>query len=258
MIISALILTKNEEETIENCLKQLDFVDEIIILDQNSTDNTVKISHKYTDDIIKTSETKFDVSRNILAKEAKGDWLLYLDSDERVSEELKSEIKQVVQEGTFSAYFVARKNYVLGKWLKHGGWYPDYVPRLFKRSKLVRWQGAVHESPTIKGRSGKLNNPIEHLTARNFSTMLAKTTSWAKIEAQLSYDANHPNINSPKIIKAFLDEFIRRYFFKFGFLDGTVGLIEAIFQGYHRSALLVYLWEIQNNSIGKFQKIKNV
>ena len=106
MIISALILTKNEEETIENCLKQLDFVDEIIILDQNSTDKTVKISQKYTDDIIKTSETKFYVSRNILAKEAKGDWLLYLDSDERVSEELKSEIKQVVQEGTFSAYFV--------------------------------------------------------------------------------------------------------------------------------------------------------
>lgn len=258
MKISALVLTHNEEEMIEDCLKQLDFTDEIIILDQYSSDNTVKKTQKYTDKILKTQEVDFDKNRNLLMQEAKGEWLLYVDSDERISNELKAEIKEAVKKENFSAFFIPRKNYVLGRWLKHGGFWPDFVPKLFKKEMLINWQGAVHESPNFKGEAGKLKNPVKHLTARTLNKMLEKTIKWAQVEASLAYKAKHPRVNIAKVTKAFLSEFFSRYLIKLGFLDGVVGLIQAIFQGYHRSIMLVYLWELQNNSQEKFKTLNNV
>ncbi len=258
MKISALILTKNEDEMIEDCLKQLDFIDEIIVLDQYSSDETQEIAQKYAQKILKTKLLDFDKNRNILASEAKGDWLLYVDSDERYSSDLKKEIQEAVKNDQISAYFIPRKNYVLGKWLKHGGFWPDYVPKLFKKENLKGWRGAVHESPIFKGESSKLTNPIEHITARNLNKMLEKTIKWAKIEAEMASGANHPHVNIARIIKAFVFEFISRYFLKLGMLDGVQGLIQALFQGYHRSIILVYLWEIQNRIREKFEAIKNV
>lgn len=245
MKISALILTHNEEEMIEDCLKQLEFTDEIVVLDQYSSDNTVKKAQKFTNNILKTQKADFDKNRNLLMQEANGEWLLYVDSDERISNELKAEIKKAVKKENFSAFFIPRKNYVLGRWLKHGGFWPDYVPKLFKKSKLVGWEGAVHESPKFTGKSSKLKNTIEHLTARDMSRMLEKTIKWAKVEAELAYKAQHPRVNIMRVAKAFATEFFSRYLIKFGLLDGTVGLIQALFQSYHKSIMLVYLWELQ-------------
>ena len=115
MKISALILTKNEEEMIEDCLKQLDFVDEIIVLDQFSSDETADIAQKYTNKVLKTNNIDFDKNRMLLASEAKGEWLLYVDSDERISTDLRKEILEAVENNKISAYFIPRKNYILGK-----------------------------------------------------------------------------------------------------------------------------------------------
>lgn len=169
MKISALILTKNEEEMIADCLKQLDFVDEIIILDQGSSDNTLKIASAYTKNIFSTSNESFAKNRQTLAGHAKGEWLLYLDADERLDESVVKEIKQATNDDTYQAFYFPRKNIILGKWLKHGGWSPDYVPRLFKKSALVGWHGRVHESPEIVGEFAHLDAPITHLTARTLS-----------------------------------------------------------------------------------------
>lgn len=258
MKISALILTKNEEEMIEDCLKQLGFVDEIIILDQYSSDKTIEIAKKYTDKIIKTKNLSFDKNRSILAKEAKEEWLLYVDSDERYSTELKKEISEAIKNKGVSAFFIPRKNLVLSKWLKHGGFWPDYVPKLFKKEKLKGWRGAVHESPMFEGESSKLTNPIDHFTARSLNKMLKKTIKWAKIEAEIASKTNHPRVNTIKVIKAFGFEFVSRYLLKLGLLDGVQGLIQALFQSYHRSIMLVYLWEIQNETRKKIELIKNV
>ncbi|KKP94013.1 MAG: Glycosyl transferase family 2 [Parcubacteria group bacterium GW2011_GWA1_36_12] len=259
MQISALILTKNEEEVIEDCLKSIkDLANEIIILDQNSTDNTINIAKKYADKVINTNFSEFDKNRNILKDSAKSKWLLYLDSDERLTEELRKEIVKVIKEDKYSAFYIPRKNYVLGKNIKHGGWWPDYVPKLFKKEQLKGWIGVVHESPIFRGESVRLVNPIEHLTARSLNRMLEKTIKWAKIEAMLAYEANHPQVNSARVTKVFIDEFISRYLLKRGLLDGVQGLIQALFQSYHRSIMLVYLWEKQNNTEEKFNTIKNV
>src|SRR3990167_1243259 len=110
MNISALILTKNEEEMIGDCLKQLDFVNEIIVLDQNSTDRTEGIAKKYTERILKTKNSDFAKNRDLLASEAKGEWLLYVDSDERFPTDLKNEIQESVKNKNFAAYIIPRKN----------------------------------------------------------------------------------------------------------------------------------------------------
>ena len=130
--------------------------------------------------------------------------------------------------------------------MRHGGWWPDFVPRLFKRNDLISWNGTIHESPQIQGKVGYFQNPIEHFTARSISSMLLKTTKWAKAEAGLFYEADSSRVTVFKIIKGLLAEFSNRYVVKAGFLDGVRGLIQSIFQALHKSIILVYLWEMQN------------
>lgn len=253
MKISALILTNNEEKMIGNCLSQLDFVDEIIILDQDSADKTVEIAKQHTKQIYTTKFAAFDKNRNLLANFAKGDWLLYLDADERLSQDLIAEIKNATRKNHYAAYLFPRKNIIFGKWLRHGGWWPDYVPRLIRRSQLVGWEGKVHETPKIQGQVGYFKTPLVHFTGRNLSQMLKKSIKWAKIEAELYNRANLPKVSILKATKAFFFEFSRRYFIKMGFLDGQAGLIESIYQAFHQTIVLVYLWELQNNAQKKIK-----
>lgn len=258
MNVSVLILAKNEQDIIEDSLRQLKFAKQIVVLDQNSTDRTVEIARKFTAEILSSQSYDFSLNRNILLKAAKCKWILYLDCDERLSDQNIAEIKQTLETGNCQAYYFPRKNIILGKWLKHGGWWPDYVPKLFLRGELVKWQGRVHESPIVNGKFGHMLYPLTHLTASNLNSMLEKTTRWAKVEAELAYEDNHPNVNAARTTKAIIFEFAKRYFVKMGFLDGTVGLIESIFQSVHKAATLVYLWELQNNTREKLKKITNV
>lgn len=249
--ISILILAKNEEAMIKDCLKQLSFADEIIVLDQDSSDNTIKIAQKFRCKIITFKEENFAVNRNLLLNNAKNKWVLYLDCDERLSEENIKEIKQTILEKKFSAYYFPRKNIILGKWLKHGGWWPDFVPKLFYKENLTNWTGEVHESPIVNGKYGYMETQLTHLTAKSVNSMLEKTIKWAKIEAGLYYQSNLKDVSALKIIKAIIFEFFFRYFIKLGLLDGVVGLIESIFQSLHQAIILIYLWEKQNKTIEK-------
>ncbi|MDO8487441.1 MAG: glycosyltransferase family 2 protein [Candidatus Curtissbacteria bacterium] len=257
MNISALVLARNEEEMIKDCLSQLNFVDEIIILDQGSTDKTRQIAKKYTKKIFTTSYESFAKNREILAAHAKSDWLLYIDVDERFDNEVIEEIKEAIRQQKYQAFYFPRKNIILGKWLRHGGWFPDYVPKLFERGSLKGWTGQVHESPKVDGAFGYFKTPITHLTARNLSSMLGKTIKWAKVEADLAYSANHPRVTITRVIWAAAKEFSGRYFVKLGLLDGFIGFIEAVYQALHRAITLVYLWETQNNIQELFEKTKD-
>ncbi len=258
MQISALILTKNEEEVIEDCLKSLKFADEIVVLDQYSADDTEKIAKRYTKNILKTKYISFDKNRNILAEAAEGEWLLYLDSDESLTKDGVEEIKKSIKEDKFSAFYFPRKNYVLGKHLKHGGWSPDYSPRLFKAADFIKWTGQIHESPKFKGDACYLKEPIIHRTARNLNLMLKKTITWAKIEADLAFESGHPKVTELKILKAVTADFFYRYFVRLGFLDGVIGLVESIYQGLHKAIMLTYLWEMQSDSKKKIKGAQDV
>lgn len=245
--ISALILAKNEQDMIEGCLKQLNFVDEIIVLNQSSQDNTANIARRYDAKILDSKIEDFAHNRNILAKAAKNNWLLYLDCDERLTDVNIKEIEESMKDNSFSVYYFPRKNFILGHFSKHGGWWPDYVPRLFKAADLVAWEGEVHESPKIKDKIGYMHNPIIHYTARTISLMLTKTIKWAEIEANLRFQAGQKEVKIANIAKTMTFEFINRYFAKLGFLDGRFGLIQSLFQALHQAAVLTYLWEKQHN-----------
>lgn len=257
MKISVLILAKNEEDVIEECLKSVkDLADEIIVLDQNSTDKTATIAKKYTQKIFSTNESDFSKNRNLLASLAKGKWLMYLDSDELADNNLTSEVKRVIVKDKFSAFYIPRKNYILGKEVRNGGWWPDFAPRLIKKNELIGWEGEIHESPKVKGSFGYLKHPIIHYSARNLNFMLTKSIKWAKIEAELYFQSNNPKITILKVIKAATAEFFFRYFVKKGALDGVIGLIVAIYQSLHKAIIFTYLWELQNNSTNNF-KLRN-
>ena len=254
MKISALILMKNEEDIIEDCLKQLNFAEEIIILDQKSTDRSVKIAKKYTAKIHETKLESFAENRTRLKELASNEWILYVDADERLNKDVLSEINTVILENKYSCYYIPRKNYVLGMRIKHGGWWPDFAPRLFKKSDLIKWQGKIHESPIVKGKSTYFKNALDHYTARTVSLMLNKSIKWAKIEAELYSQNKNPKITILKVLKASIIEFFNRYFIKKAFLDGTIGLLESIFQALHKAMIFIYLWEIQNDVYEKFKK----
>lgn len=258
MKLSVLVLVKNEEEMIEGALSQLGFADEIVILDQNSNDNTISIAKKFTDKIYTSKSENFSSNRNMLAQKAKGDWILYLDADERLSREGKSEILEIISNNkNFTAYYFPRENYILGKRVKHGGFYPDYVPRLFKKKSLISWVGEVHESPKISGKFGYVNHSLKHLTARSLNSMIEKSAKWAKIEAKLYSKSSNPKITIVKLITSSVKQFLNRYFYKLGFLDGKIGLISATYQALHSAMIFTYLWEIQNETEKKFIKAQD-
>lgn len=256
MKISALILARNEIEMISDCIKQLDFADEIIVLDQGSIDGSQEEAAKLGAKVLKNFTGQFDSDRNILLNSAKNEWVLFVDCDERLGEEVIKEIRQIVKGDKKGAYYFPRKNIILGKWLRHGGWWPDYVPRLFDKGSIKKWRGEVHEGPQVVGNKIYCKNPIIHLTARSVSKMLNKSIKWAKIEATLYSNAGSPSVTRLKIIKSMLVEFIRRYLIRMGILDGYIGLIQAIYQSLHVAMVQTYLWEIQNKTEERIKKFK--
>lgn len=248
MKISAVIATKNEEQMLEQCLASLDFVDEIVVVDTGSTDQTKKIAQKYGARIIEyLSGKNFSDWRNRELKESKGEWILYIDADERVTPELKSEIKSIIldDQSPASAYAIPRKNIILGKEFRHGGQWPDYQKRLFKRHALLGWHGEVHEEPDFKGELKHLKHPMIHIKHEDFTQMVEKTNNWSEIEAKLMFDAQHPPMNVPRFISAMFREFWKRMIVQMAFLDGKVGIMYAMYQVFSRFVSYAKLWEMQ-------------
>ena len=243
--LSVIVIARNEEEKIAECLKMVSFADEIIVVDNSSTDKTAEIAKRKGAKIINLKAGNFSELRNKGAKEARGEWLLYIDADERVTPQLRREILKRVQDNAFSAYAIPRRNFILGKELKHGGWWPDYAKRLFKKNKFKKWTGELHEEPVFKGKLGHFKNPLIHLKHDNLTEMVDKTNSWSEIEARLMIEANHPRMNIPRFISAMFREFWLRMIKQMAFLDGPQGIIYALYQVFSRFVSYAKLWEMQ-------------
>lgn len=255
-MISAIIITKDEEKMIKECLTSLDFVDEIIVIDTGSTDQTNAIAKKHKARVEKYSGVaNFASWRNFGLKKAKGEWVLYIDADERITPGLKKEILTQItnslpadRKDQFSGYALPRRNIILGKELKHGGWYPDYVKRLYKKTALKGWSGDLHEEPIFAGDLGHLKNDLLHVKHETFFEMVEKTNKWSAIEAKLMFDAKHPPMNLPRFITAMGREFWHRMIVKRAYLDGKVGIMFALYQVFSRFVSYAKLWEMQNTS----------
>lgn len=251
MKLSVIIIAKNEEESIGGCLKTVRWANEILVVDTGSIDKTLEIVKKHGARIIKyTSKGNYSDWRNKGLKEAKGEWILYIDADERVTPELKKEIQAEINYRPlnvdhFNAYAIPRRNFIFGKEMKYGGWSPDYVKRLFKRSELEKWTGELHEEPKFKGELGHLKSPMIHKKNLTLSDMVEKTNKWSQIEAKLMFESRHPEMNILRFMSAVFREFWHRMIVKTAFLDGPRGIIYALYQVFSRFVSYAKLWEMQ-------------
>lgn len=247
-MLTAIVITLNEEKMIGDCLKSLQFADEIIVVDTGNTDKTNAIAKKYKSKIIKYSGPRdYSAYRNCATKEARGDWLLYVDSDERVTPELESEIKKTISgTGLYPAFAIPRRNIYLGKELKHGGWGGDYVTRLIKKSALIKWINPLHEQPEFKGDLSKLNSKLIHISHRDLTSMLQKTLVFTKHEARLRFESGHPKMTWWRFLRVMATEFWFRFITLSAWKDGTVGVIDGIFQVFNTFIIYARLWEMQH------------
>ena len=246
MNITAVIIAKNEENMIADCIDSVNFADEIILINNNSIDRTAEIAEKMGAKIIDANTNDFSKLRNIGIEKSKGKWIFYIDSDERVSEELKkSIIEKTKNEENFTAYKINRQNFYLGKtkWPKI-----ENMERLFLREKLKSWKGKLHESAIFEGEVGKLNGYLLHFTHRNLSQMLDKTIKWSDTEASLRFETKHPKMTWWRFPRVMITSFFDSYVKQKGYKMGASGLIESIFQAYSSFITYAKLWELQNQN----------
>ncbi|OGM03115.1 hypothetical protein A2115_03430 [Candidatus Woesebacteria bacterium GWA1_41_8] len=247
MKVSAIIIAKNEAEMIGDGLESVLWADEIIVIDSGSVDKTIDIAKRYGAKIYKTRSGSFSDWRKQGAKRAQGEYLFYLDADERVTPLLRAEIKKAVSDESAPAYAIPRKNILLGHEMHWGGWWPDYVIRLIKATALISWKGELHEYPEISGEVIKLRQPLIHITHTNLTEMVEKTNYWSETEARLLFESGHPPVVWWRFVSIAFREFWFRGIRKMAFLDGPVGIIELIYQIFNRLIIYAKLWEFQQN-----------
>lgn len=224
----------------------------IIIYGGNYDKKLLEIAKKsvsWCDELVLINGIKGSFSdwRNEGLKKAKSEWILYVDSDEEITEKLKNEVLNL--DVKFNAYAIPRKNYIFGKEFKYSGQYPDYQKRLFKRTVLKKWTGIVHEEPVYEGEIGHLKNPMIHHKNMTISEMVEKTNKWSEIESLLMFKNNHPKMNFIRFASAGIREFILRFVKQKAFLDGKEGLIYGIYQIYSKLISYSKLWEKQLSTI---------
>lgn len=245
--ISVIVVARNEEAKIGKCLESVNFADEILVFDNNSTDKTSEISKKNGVKVLAIDEGDFSERKNFAFSKAKHNWILSLDADERVTSDLHDEIVKIIKHPNkrFGAYAIPRKNYIFGKEFKYGGLWPDYVVRLFRKDKFVRWEGRLHEQPVISGRLSYLKKPLIHFKHDTLEEMVVKTNEWSEVEAKLMFESSHPRMNIFRFLSAMLREFNLRMIRQKSFMDGDVGIIYTLYQVFSRFLSYGKLWEMQ-------------
>src|SRR3989344_1014679 len=227
-MLSVIIITKNEEEMIGDCLISIkDLAGEIIVVDSGNTDKTNEIAKSYGAKIVRTKSTNYAAFRNAGLKAAAGDWILYVDADERVSPQLRLEIKNTTAPGV---YEIPRKNIYLGKEMHFGGWGNDKVIRLFYKKFLKEYQGELHEQPIYSGNLSTLNHELINHSHRELSSMLDKTIEFTGYEAKLRLAAGHPPVIWWRFLRVMTTEFWTRFGKLRAWQDGPKGVIDGIFQ----------------------------
>jgi len=228
--ISVYIPVLNEEDKIESALKSVSWADEIIILDSGCTDKTLEIARLYTDKIVPHKFSGFGHLRNDGIDACTHEWILSLDADEQCSPELAKEIRHTLESSNIhDAYWIPRRNWFMGRWIKHCGWYPDYCqPKLF-RKKSMRYcdEDEVHEGWNVQGSIGFLKRDILHFSFQNLSRLICKIDHYSDLGAQ-KIARNHKKSSITLAFSRALWAFFRIYILKSGFLDGNAGLIIAI------------------------------
>lgn len=225
--LSVIIITKNEALNIRECLESIEWADEIIVVDSGSTDDTVAISREFTPHVYIHDWPGFGIQKNRALGYATKDWVLSLDADERVTLELRSEIENIMRDGSEPGYEIPRLSSFCGRYMHHSGWYPDYVTRLFLRDNGKFSNDLVHERVIISGAVGRLKHCLLHESFRDLEQLLAKMNHYSSAGAEMLSKKGRDATLSQAIFHG-LWAFIRSYFIRAGFLDGGEGFMLAV------------------------------
>ncbi|MCE1164109.1 MAG: glycosyltransferase family 2 protein [Bacteroidetes bacterium] len=243
-MISALVICRNEEKNIEDCLKSLSWTDEIVVIDAESSDETMNIALRYTKHVYEKKWEGFSEQRKFGISHAKGDWILSVDADERCTPELKEEILNLTGSTQHDGFLIPRKNFFLNKWVRRAGWYPNYQMKLFRKNSVSVSDRKVHENHSVKGSTGKLRNPLLHFTVRSITEYADRINSYSTLSA--SEKVKDIKVSFLYLIFRPYFDFIQKYIFQFGFLDGIIGLMVSFFHFYTKLLLYMKIWELQN------------
>jgi glycosyltransferase involved in cell wall biosynthesis len=244
--LSVTVITRDEEAQIGVCLDSVGWADEIVIVDTGSADRTLEICRKYTPYVETQRWEGYAAAKNAAIERATGDWILSLDADERVTAELHEEIAVLRQQPLASladGYAIPRRNYLWGHWLRHGGLYPDYQIRLFKRGRGQFTARRVHESVQIDGRVQRLQQPLEHYSYQRLGDVIRRLDRYADLAALDLREQGQP-FHVTALVMRPLGRFLRNYVLKQGFRDGIPGLIMAVSYAYSVFCREAKLWEL--------------
>lgn len=248
MKISASIIVRNEEENIAEVCQTVAWADEIVIVDSDSTDRTVVIARRYTDKVFNRVFRGYKDKHEFADAQTTGDWVFWIDADERVTPELCEAIEKLRQRDPLTlpdGFRIARSTQYLGRWIKHSGWYPDYQMRLYRKSASY-WDGvSPHETARVEGRVETLPGEFLHYTKRNLSEHHRVLDEYTTLAAEFHSQKNR-QVRAIDLFVLPVAAFIRTYVFKQGFRDGVPGLIIAMFTAYSVFLKFAKVWEKNN------------
>jgi glycosyltransferase involved in cell wall biosynthesis len=248
--VSVVIIAKNEEDNMHDCLASVKgWADEVIVVDDNSTDRTVAISREYGAVIYERTMENEGIHRNWAAAQAKNEWVLYLDADERVTPELQQEIDAVLPSTAHAAFSVPFRTYIGDYWVYHSGWYPGSKTRLVKKSNFRYEEQPVHPRVFIDGTCGHLKKDIIHHGYPDLAHFLASLNRQTTLEAQ-KWVATGRKVSMPYIFWRTADRFFRSYIGKGGFKGGFMGFVIAFFASLYQIMSYMKYYEIVRG-IGK-------
>ena len=226
--LSIILITKNEAANIGACLESVAWADEIVVVDSGSTDDTVAICRELGATVHEHDWPGFGVQKNRALGYATKDWALSLDADERVTPELRAEIETVLRnESASDSYLVPRLSNYCGRFMRHSGWYPDLLPRLFKRGKARFSDDLVHERLIIEGDTGELKGMLLHYAFDDLEEVLHKVNQYSTAGAAMMHKRGRKASFSGAVLRG-LWSFVRTYVLRGGFLDGREGFMLAV------------------------------
>jgi glycosyltransferase involved in cell wall biosynthesis len=254
--LSVVLIVKNEQDRLPDALESVAFADEIVVGDTGSTDETAGVARRGGARVESIGWEGFVASRNRVLAEARHEWILVLDADERVSPALFDEILTALEKNDprIAGYQMPRLSYFLGRPVHHGTWYPDYKLRLGRKSRGFRAEGGrVHEVMVVDGATERLATPLIHHPYRDLSNALQKTSTYARLGAQDRFDRGARGSVTGLLVRPVV-EFFRSLVLRAGFLDGVVGLYVAFFHASSYFLRAAFLLEIQRRNLVEQKK----
>lgn len=245
---AVLILTYNEEKNIADCIKSAAFADEVVVVDSASTDKTCEIAKQLGAKVCVHPMNGFAEQRNFALEQTEADWVFYLDADERLTPQAAEEIQRLTTEEP-SAYEIKRINIIFGQMMRHGEHAPDYSLRLYPR-QAIRWEGKIHEQAIVSLPIKKMKSVMHHHTYTDWNRYFIKFNQYTTLMAEKMHERGKKAYVSDLVFRPWY-AFFRFYILKFGFLDGKMGLVFAIFHGFYTFSKYVKLYYWQGNQVVK-------